>query len=151
MAQIASAKTVSDLLRETRIRVSPATYVLVGLDHADWSRLLEETGLSPRPDSSFMIFRDDKQVTMLVEDDDWNRMRHAVRDARIESQFRLLTLDVELGWDVVGYLARVTEILASAGIAIGALSSFSRDHLVIKQEDLGKALKVLASYTAEIC
>src|SRR5215813_5494950 len=122
MSQLASAKTVSDLLRETRIRVSPATYVLVGLDHADWSRLLGETGLSPRSDSSFMIFRDDKQVTLLLEDEDWTRMRHAARDARVEGNFRLVTLDVELGWDIVGYLGRVTEILASAGIAIGALS-----------------------------
>ncbi len=78
-------------------------------------------------------------------------MRHALRDARIESGFRLLTLDIELGWNVVGYLARVTEILASAGIPVGALSAFSRDHLLIKQDDLGTALRVLGRHVAELC
>jgi len=151
MSQITAQKTVSDLLLETRILVAPATYVLVGLSPRDWTRLLEESGLSPASDSSFMIFRDAKQVTLLLEEDDWKRMRHAVRDARIESDFRLLTLDIELPWDVVGYFARVAEILAGAGIALGALSSFSRDHLLIKQADLGKALRVLGDHVAELC
>jgi len=34
MSQITAHKTVSDLLRETRILVAPATYVLVGLSLA---------------------------------------------------------------------------------------------------------------------
>jgi len=60
-------------------------------------------------------------------------------------------LDVVLPWNVVGYLARVTEILAAANISVGALSSFSRDHLLIKQADLGNALKVLGKHVAEAC
>ena len=151
MSQITAAKTVSDLLRETRIKVAPAAYVLVGLGHQDWTRLLDESGLSPRPDSSFMIFRDHKEVTLLIEEDDWKRMRHAVRDARVETDFRLLTLDIELPWDVVGYFAQVAKILAEGGIALGALSSFSSDHLLIKQQDLGKALRVLGDHVGELC
>ncbi len=77
-------------------------------------------------------------------------MRHAARDARVEAGFRLVTLDVELDWDVVGFLARVTEILAEADVPVGALSAFSRDHLLIKQDDLGKALRVLGEHVAEL-
>ena len=58
---------------------------------------------------------------------------------------------MSLPWNVVGFLARVTEILATAGIAVGALSAFSRDHLLIKQEDLGTALRVLGEHVAELC
>jgi hypothetical protein len=78
-------------------------------------------------------------------------MRHAARDARVEPGFRLVTLDVELQWDVVGYLARVTEILAAEGISVGALSAFSRDHLLIKQADLGRALRALGPHVGELC
>ncbi|HEX8921929.1 MAG TPA: ACT domain-containing protein [Pyrinomonadaceae bacterium] len=78
-------------------------------------------------------------------------MRYAVRDARVESGFRLLTFDVELDWNVVGFLARVTQILAEAGVSCGALSAFSRDHLLIKQDELGKALRVLGPHVAELC
>jgi hypothetical protein len=78
-------------------------------------------------------------------------MRHAARDARVEAGFRLVTLDVELPWNVVGFLAHVTAILAAEGIAVGALSAFTRDHLLIKQDDLGHALRVLGPHVAELC
>lgn len=145
------SKTVLDLLRETRIEVAPATYVLLGLSHQNWTRLLENPELSPHGDAPFMIFRDQREVTLLLEEDDWLRIRHAARDARVERDFRMLTFDLELPWNVVGYLAQVTEMLAAAQIPVGALSSFSRDHLLIKQEDLGNALRVLGECVRELC
>ncbi len=145
------SKTVLDLLRETRIEVAPATYVLLGLSHQDWTRLLENPELSPRADAPFMIFRDQREVTLLLPEDDWLRIRHAARDARVERGFRILTFDMELPWTVVGYLAQVTEILAKAQIPVGALSSFSRDHLLIKQEHIGNALRVLGEHVGELC
>lgn len=151
MSDTFAGQTVLDLLRETRIEVAPATYVLLGLRHQEWARLLESPELSPRPDSSFLIFRDSRQVTLLLEEEDWQRVRHIVRDAQVEGGFRLLTLDVELPWNVVGYLAQVTEILAGGGIPIGAISSFSRDHLLIKQDDLGNALRLLGEHVKELC
>ena len=144
-------RTITDLLRETKIEVSPATFALIGISHQDWSRLLENPELSPRVDAVFMIMRDDRQVTLLIEEEDWQRIRHALRDAKVERGFRLLTFDLELSWNVVGYLARVTEILATAGISVGALSSFSRDHLLIKQDQLGSALRVLGEHVGELC
>jgi uncharacterized protein len=142
---------VSELLRRVRVEVAPATFALVGLRHEDWNRLLENPELSPRAESNFMLLRDPFEVTLLLEEDDWRAMRHAARDARVEAGFRLVTLDIELPWNVVGFLARVTELLAEAGVAVGALSAFSRDHLLIKQDDLGKALRVLGEHVAEFC
>ena len=141
----------AELLRRTKVEVAPATFVLVRLRHEDWARLLENPELSPRAQSTFMLLRDPVEVTLLLEEDDWRAMRHAARDARVEGGFRLVTLDIELAWNVVGFLARVTEILAGAGVSVGALSAFSRDHLLIKQEDLGKALRVLGEHVAELC
>ena len=141
----------AELLRRTKVEVAPATFALVRLRHEDWARLLEKPELSPRAESTFMLLRDPVEVTLLLEEDDWRAMRHAARDARVEGGFRLVTLDIELAWNVVGFLARVTEVLASAGVSVGALSAFSRDHLLIKQDDLGKALRVLGEHVAELC
>jgi len=141
----------AELLRRTKVEVAPATFVLVRLRHEDWARLLENPELSPRAQSTFMLLRDPVEVTLLLEEDDWRAMRHAARDARVEGGFRLVTLDIELAWNVVGFLARVTEILAGARVPVGALSAFSRDHLLIKQDDLGKALRVLGEHVAELC
>src|SRR5215210_8584082 len=142
---------VAALLSRAKVEVAPETFVLVGLRHADWARLLENPELSPRPESNFCLLRDRFEVTLLVEESDWRAMRHAARDAKTEAGFRLVTLDVELGWDVVGFLAHVTRILADASVPVGALSAFSRDHLLIKQDDLGKALRVLGGHVAELC
>jgi uncharacterized protein len=140
-----------ELLRRAKVEVAPETYVLVGLRHADWARLLESPELSPRAESNFMLLRDPFEVTLLLEESDWRAMRHAARDAKVEAGFRLVTLDVELRWDVVGFLARATRILADEGVPVGALSAFSRDHLLIRQDDLGKALRVLGGHVAELC
>ena len=141
----------AELLRRARVEVAPATFVLVGMRHEDWKRLLENPELSPRAESNFMLLQDRFEVTLLVEEDDWRAMRHAARDAKFEAGFRLVTFDIELPWNVVGFLARVTEILAREGVAVGALSAFSRDHLLIKQDDLGKALRILGEHVAELC
>jgi hypothetical protein len=141
----------AELLRRTRVEVAPGTFVLAGMRHEDWARLLENPELSPRADALFMLLRDAHETTLLVEEEDWRAMRHAVREARAEGGWRLVTLDIELDWGVVGYLARITEILAAAGVPVGALSAFSRDHLLIKQDDLGAALRVLGEHVAELC
>lgn len=142
---------VTELLRKTRVEVAPATYFLIGLRHEDWLRLLENPELSPRGRAPFMLLRDEHEVTLLLDETDWHTLRHAARDARVEGGLRLITFDIELNWSVIGYLARITEILARAGVSCGALSSFSRDHLLIKQDDLGTALRVLGGHVAEIC
>ncbi|HXD34629.1 MAG TPA: ACT domain-containing protein [Pyrinomonadaceae bacterium] len=151
MSSVANQESVAELLNKTRVTVAPATYVIVSLQHQDWSRLLENPELSPKSDAPFMVFRDEHEVTLVIESDDWQRIRYAARDARAETEYRLVTLDVILPWNVVGYLARITEILAAANISVGVLSSFSRDHLLIKQADLGTALKVLGPHVAELC
>lgn len=142
---------VTELLHRTRVEVAPATYFLIGLRLEDWERLLENPELSPRGKAPYMLLRDAAEVTLLLDETDWQTMRHAARDARIVGGFRLVTLDIELDWSTVGYLAHVTEILAASGVMVGVVSAFSRDHLLIKQEDLGRALRALGPHVAELC
>jgi hypothetical protein len=144
-------ESVEGLLRRARVLVAPATFFLVGLRHEDWARLLENPELSPRGSAPFMLLKDEHEVTLLLDEEDWRTMRHAARDARIEGGFRLLTFDIELAWDVIGFMAHVTQILADAGLSCGALSAFSRDHLLVKQDDLAKALRALGPHVAELC
>ncbi|HKS28625.1 MAG TPA: ACT domain-containing protein [Pyrinomonadaceae bacterium] len=141
----------AELLKRARVSVAAPTFYLVGLRHAEWSRLLENPELSPRSEAVFMLLKDAHEVTLLLEEADWRTMRHAARDAVVEGGFRLLTFDIVLEWTVVGFLSHVTTLLAEAGISCGALAAFSRDHLLIKQDELAKALKVLGPHVAELC
>ena len=140
-----------EILKKTRVEVAPETYTLVSVRHEDWRKLLENPELSPRMTAPFMIFSDKWEVTFLLDNVDFQTIRHAVRDAKIEGGFRLLSFDIELDFSVVGFLAEIARILAEANISIVALSAFSRDHILIKQNDLAKTLKVLGEYVEELC
>ena len=140
-----------ELLRKTRVEVAPETFFLISLPPNDWLKLLENPELSPRMTAPFMIFRDKYEVTLLLDDVDFGTIRHAIRDAKTEGNFRLLTFDIELDFNIVGFLAEISRILAEAEISIVALSAFSRDHVLIRQADLPKALKILGRYVAESC
>jgi hypothetical protein len=144
-------QSATELLRRAQVVVAPETFVLVGLSHDEWLQLLQQPELSPRGDAPYMMLRDRYEVTMLLTEEDWRAMRHAARNARVEKDFRLLTFNLELEWSIVGFMAQVAAILAQAGVSIGPLSAFSRDHLLIKQEHLGAALKALGEHVAELC
>ncbi len=143
--------TAPEILQQTRVEVAPESFFLISLKHSDWLKLLENPELSPRMTAPFMIFRDKWEVTMLIDEIDFKTIRHAIREAKIEGNFRLLSFDIELDFDTVGFLAYISKILADANVSIVALSAFSRDHLLIKQEDLAKTLKVLGNHIAELC
>jgi hypothetical protein len=135
-----------EILKKTRVEVSAETYYLVSLRHEDWKKLLENPELSPRMTAPFMILSDKYEVTLMLDDVDYQTCRYAIRDAKVEGGFRLLTFDLVMDFTVVGFMAAVSKILADAEISILALSAFSRDHILIKQGDLSKALKVLAPH-----
>lgn len=145
------SEEILNLLRRTKVEVAPETFVLIALSPENYRRLLENPELSPRGAAPFMLLSDKYETTMLLDSIDWQTMRHAAREAKVESGFRLLTFSVELDWKIVGFLAFVAGILAEANISVGVVSAFSRDHLLIKQDDLAKALKLLSEYVAELC
>lgn len=140
-----------ELLRKTRVLVAPETYTLVSLKTENWLQLLENPELSPRMTAPFMIFKDKWEVTLLLDETDFETMRVGLREARVEKGFRLLSLDIELDFSVVGFFAFVSQKLAEANIPIIALSAFSRDHFLIKQADLALGLKVLSEFVEELC
>lgn len=141
----------SELLKKTKVEVAPELFTLVSLRREDWLKLLENPELSPRMTAPFMIFSDKWEVTLLLDEIDFGTMRRAAGDAKIERNFRLLSFDIELDFNTVGFLSEISRILAEADISIAALSAFTRDHVLIKQKDLSKALKILGNYVEELC
>ena len=139
------------LLRHTKIVVAPETFCFVSLQNQEWLKLLENPDLSPRMTAPFMIFKDQFEITFLLDEIDFGTIRPSLKNEGIEQNFRLLTFDIELDFTVVGFLAEISRILAEAEISIIALSSFSRDHILVKQNDLPKALLVLGRYVEEVC
>lgn len=143
--------SVLSLLNKTKVEVSPETYFIISLRDEDFRRLLGSPELSPRMTSPFMIFKDKWEVTLILDETDYQTCRHAIREAKVDGGWRILSFDLVMDFNVVGFLAEISRILAEADISIFAVSAFSRDHLLVKQGDLAKALKVLGDYVEELC
>ncbi len=57
-----------------------------------------------------------------------------------EPGWKLLSFQVQLPFELVGFLAIVAQALAEESIPIFVLSSFSSDHILVKEEHLSRAL-----------
>lgn len=145
------SEEILELLKNSKLEVQTKSFILISLEQNEWLKLLENPELSPRMSAPFMIFKDQFEITLLLDEIDFGKISNEIRNAKIEKGFRLLTFEIELDFEVVGFLAEISRILAEAGISIIALSSFSRDHILIKQENLAKALKALGEYVEELC
>lgn len=145
------SKNAEEILKSSKLLVSPDTFHVVSVDHDRWRDLLSDPHLSPRMESEFLIFKDRWEVTIVVDDEDFKTLRSGLTDARIESGFRLLSFDAEMEFDVVGFIAAVSSVLAESGISILPAFSFRRDHVLLKQEDLAAALKAFRGIVDEVC
>jgi len=82
------------------------------------------------------VIRDRKEITCLVEE---SRLRPAGLLA-VDAGWKVITFDMILPFGLIGFLARVSAALAKADISICALSAYSTDHILVKAENLEKAL-----------
>lgn len=140
-----------DILLSTSVEVTPDSFAIVSVSFDTWRRLVSEPERSPRMTAPFMILMDKYEVTLVLDEIDLAKMRPGLEDAKIETGYRLLTFDTVMDFDVIGFIAEVSRILAAAGIPILPLAAFSRDHILIKQTHLGTALKALSPHVKELC
>ena len=61
----------------------------------------------------------------------------------IEKDWKILTFDMVLPFGLVGFLAKVSKVLADEKISIFAISAYSTDHILVKETDLAKAKEKL--------
>ena len=60
-----------------------------------------------------------------------------------EYVFRRISLMVHSSLDAVGFLARITEVLAAQGISVNAISAYYHDYLYIRSDQAENALQTL--------
>ena len=142
---------ILSILEKAKVEVSPEIFAVISLPENVWFKLLENPDLSPRMTAPFLLFKDKWEVTLVFDEIDFGKIADSIENARIERNFRLLSFDVELPFEIVGFMAQIAKIFADAGISILPFSSFSRDHVLIRQDDLARALKSLRGFVGEIC
>ncbi len=122
-----------------RWRVEPERFVLAGFAEAPSERdflMIGETG---------QLIREGGETTLLVPASELPRLRELHPTASLEEGLAWIRFEGAMDWQLVGFLALVTGKLAEAGIPLGAICGFSRDHLFVAERFLAGARTVLES------
>ncbi|MDW5564096.1 MAG: ACT domain-containing protein [Methanomassiliicoccus sp.] len=88
-------------------------------------------------DRVFAVITDGAEVTVVAELDS------GLEVLEEEKPFRIISFDTKLPFDLIGFLAYITKLLADENISLFAISSFSTDHILMKEAYLAKAMDVL--------
>ena len=85
--------------------------------------------------NAFANIIDKNETTVIIEQSKYND-----EDViEIEKDWKLLTFDMVLPFGLVGFLAKVSKVLADENISIFAISAYSTDHILVKEKDLTRA------------
>jgi hypothetical protein len=114
--------------------IVPGRWALIGIDGpplpADVAHLEHgPAALVREPGASTLLVRMEHADAILA--------RHP--GARMERDLAWIRFDLPMNWEVVGFLALVTGALAKAGVSVGAVCGFHRDHLFVAGSNLAKA------------
>lgn len=90
------------------------------------------------------VTREEEALSLLIREQDAKLISEFLQRATAEpTVYRLITFSPSLPWNLVGFMARVTAVLADANIPVGAISSFDRDHVFLRDEFSGRAVDLL--------
>ncbi|HSB60485.1 MAG TPA: ACT domain-containing protein, partial [Vicinamibacteria bacterium] len=96
--------------------------------------------------AALLLERDEASLT--VADSVWARSPLRPRARAEAGPWRVLTFDLDLDLDVVGYLAPAAARLAEAGVSIVPHCGFLKDHLLVREADLERARAALEGWIA---
>jgi hypothetical protein len=139
-------ENITRLLAETEITIHPDPFTIVSIDRSEEDKA--RTFLVDLAPFSSLTF-DVAEVSLVVKENEWSSLRNIFEKYQEEGPYRLITFDIVLDLAIVGFMAVVSRRLADEGVSIYALSTYLRDHILVKEGDCGKAVEALRSLIAE--
>jgi hypothetical protein len=89
--------------------------------------------------NAFAVIQDKKEITVIMDQE----KIHEDDVLQMDSNWKLITFDMVLPLQTIGFLAKVTTVLADEHISVCALSTYSTDHILVKERDLLTTLRKL--------
>lgn len=123
-----------------KLKLHPRDHMIVSLPLDEKEKALD-LYKSLGPFNSVTV--DSEEVSLILSVDDWEKMRYSFYEYLVEGPYRVITFDIVLDLSLVGFLSVVSAVLAEAGISIYAVSTYLRDHILIKSNEAAEAMRLL--------
>lgn len=94
----------------------------------------------PDMGSHFMICQDADEITVVTKEDNVSGLNPIERN---KDTYILITLNVSVPFYSVGFLAAVSNAIAEAGMNILVVSTYSKDYILVKDDQLENARTAL--------
>jgi uncharacterized protein len=134
---------ISILLRQARWQARPERFVLVALDPNE--RVLIARLIAGVTAPFMQLIAEPDLLTLVLPKSDWRSLKPAFPHARVQEPFRVISFDLDLPNDLVGFLAVASRALAEAGVPILAICGYTKDHILVREEHLERALVALGT------
>lgn len=133
-----AAADLDAALSAMRYELEPGRFALAGFPEPPTSADLVLLEGAPG-----QLTREGGETTLLVAEARLDALRRRRPHARVEDGLVWIRFVAPMSWEVVGFLAKVTGSLAAAGVPLGAVCGFSRDHLFVHERYLAQTREVL--------
>ena len=128
------------ILSRTVIKEHPDDYSVVYIDPGEGEKA--RTVLRDLEAYSSVTYTVD-EVSVVLRSAEWEGLKGNFRASKVEGPYRLFTFDIVLDLSIVGLMSVVSTALAESGISVYIISTYLKDHLLVKKQDAAKALNVL--------
>jgi hypothetical protein len=134
------------ILSKTVILEHKDDYSIVSIDpeQTEKARLLLRD-LQPYFSVTFAV----DEISVVLRSSDWMMLKKNFHGYKEEEPYRWITFDIILDLSIVGFLSVVSTALAESGVSIYALSTYLKDHILVKKQDAVVAIQVLKKLVTE--
>ncbi len=94
----------------------------------------------PSNPNIFMVSKDKDEITIVAKEEEVGNLEIIERN---KETYSLIALNISLPFYAVGFLSAVTNAIASAGMNILVVSTYSKDYILVRKEHLDKSKDIL--------
>lgn len=127
-------------LRDTNFITDGKRYVFAKLPFSDYATLLSLS--QSISDPFFEIILDKNEVTVIVEEKIWQRIKDKLNPEKVEFPLGNIICDVTKD-NPSGYLLKILEVLSPNNIGVYVQGAYTTDNILVDYDDLNKALDLL--------
>jgi len=132
---------LKSLFANTKLSVLPQEFFIISIPRGNLDLVKEN--IKDFNNEFFSVINEKDEITLILSKQNWKNISNDFKEIKIVKNYKIITFDIKLDLDIVGYFAQVSKLLAENGISILAISTYLKDHILVKNKDLNKTINIL--------